>query len=69
MFWMPTYDFNCKICDYHPWALVMFNWPSSRQITQVYGVKIYFDMKCGEAKALQIWGNRVEMLDQITNLR
>ena len=23
MFWVPTYDFNCKICDYHPWALVM----------------------------------------------
>ena len=23
MFWVPTYDFNCKICDYHPWAPVM----------------------------------------------
>ena len=23
MFWVPTYDFNCKICDYHPWALLM----------------------------------------------
>ena len=23
MFWVPTYDFNRKICGYYPWALVM----------------------------------------------